>query len=107
MSRGNLELRNKKLQEELNQAMNEITKIKQSAEREKGQMMKRIANFQKEVDVMRVRLGEAGAPKLTDEHVPDELFFMPNGECFHQRSCHTVSSPYNRPMKLAKCKRCF
>eukprot|EP00435_Cladocopium_sp_Y103_P019370 s2643_g4.t1 len=102
-----LELRNKKLQEELNYAMKEITKIKQNAEREKGQLMKRIADVQKENDIMKPRLGEPNAPRMTSEHVPDELFFMPNGDCFHQRSCPTVSSPCTRPMKLAKCKRCF
>eukprot|EP00435_Cladocopium_sp_Y103_P033897 s663_g8.t1 len=92
-----LELRNKKLQEELNFAMKEITKIKQNAEKEKGQLMKRIAEMKKEIDVMRARLGEPNAPPMTSEHVPDELFFMPNGECFHQKACGILFLVYLHP----------
>jgi len=100
-------MREKKLQDDLNYAMSEITRIKQTAQKDKAQYMKRIADIQKENDTLKARLGEPGAPKMTTEHILNELFFIATGECFHHQSCPTVVSPYNRPMKLAKCKRCF
>eukprot|EP00438_Fugacium_kawagutii_P029807 Skav231475 [mRNA] locus=scaffold1100:530653:539709:- [translate_table: standard] len=96
-----------RLQEELKRAMDEITKTNQTAQREKMQFMRKNMALQKEIDMLKSRLNEPGAPPMTSEHVPDHLYFMPNGECFHMQSCPTVCSPYNRPMKLAKCKRCF
>ena len=87
--------------------MNEITRIKQNAEKEKMQNMKRIADMRKENEVLKARLGDPGAPRMTSEHIPDHLFYMPNGECFHHQACPTVSNPNTRPMKLAKCKRCL
>jgi hypothetical protein len=47
------------------------------------------------------------APELTNEHIPDVLFFTANGECFHQASCPAIGQPHMRPYKLSKCKRCF
>ena len=92
---------------ELTKAMDEITKMKQTIQKNTTSYMQRIKDMQKQNDVLRNQLGMANAPKLDSEHVPEQLFYTPHGECFHVQSCPALCNTTGRPFKLAKCKRCF
>ena len=58
-------------------------------------------------DILKNRVKAMDAPKLTSEHVPEHLYVMAHGGCFHCEVCSCVTNPNTRPVKLAKCKKCF
>lgn len=58
-------------------------------------------------DILKNRVKAMDAPKLTSEHVPEHLYVMAHGGCFHCEACSCVANPNTRPVKLAKCKKCF
>ena len=60
-----------------------------------------------QVDILKNRVKATDAPKLTNEHIPEHLYVMAHGGCFHCEACSTISNPNTRPVKLAKCKKCF
>ena len=60
-----------------------------------------------QVDILKNQVKATDAPKLSNAHVPEHLYVMAHGGCFHCEGCSCVSNPNTRPVKLAKCKKCF
>jgi hypothetical protein len=107
LQRNELERKLQQQEKELKQARNEITKLKQTIQNNNMSHGTKIREMQRQNDLLRNRVEVTNAPELTNEHIPDVLFFTANGECFHQASCPAIGQPHMRPYKLSKCKRCF
>ena len=109
---GEMEENCAKLQREVEGLKRQLRQQREEEHRNWVRYDRRIQEQNKEIEVLKEKAEPAvtaasSSSRSSTERIPESLYMMPTGECFHKATCSTVRNPVTHPRKLTRCKLCF